>query len=179
MVGSLPVINLAEAKFECIYGRGCEGTCCRNGRPGLYPEEVEQIETHLEKFLPELRPEARSVIEQQGIVSNRRKGGLPMLRVVKEWCVFFNQGCVLHKIGAAEGDTYRYKPSACALFPMAKNERDEWYVRQWGYEGEDWDLFCLKPDASPMPAAQSLKDEIALATRFEEEAKSQAPASRS
>ena len=29
MVGSLPVLNLTEAKFECTYGRGCEGICCQ------------------------------------------------------------------------------------------------------------------------------------------------------
>ncbi len=68
-----------------------------------------------------------------------------MLRVVDGWCVFFNQGCVLHKVGAAEGDTYRYKPAACALFPLARNDKDEWYVRQHGYEDEQWDVFCLDP----------------------------------
>src|SRR5437763_448902 len=108
---SLPVINLAQAKFECIFGRGCEGICCHNGRPGVYPEEVEILETHLEKFLEHLRPEARAVIAKRGFLSGRRKQGLPMLRVVDGWCVFFHQGCVLHKVGAAEGDTYRYKPS--------------------------------------------------------------------
>ena len=43
MVGELPVINLSEAKFECTYGRGCAGLCCQNGRPGVYPEEVERL----------------------------------------------------------------------------------------------------------------------------------------
>ena len=43
MPTSLPVVNLSEAKFECIYGRGCDGVCCQNGRPGVYPEEVERL----------------------------------------------------------------------------------------------------------------------------------------
>ncbi len=113
MATSLPVINLSEAKFECIYGRGCEGLCCQNGRPGVYPDELERIEVALEKFLPELRPEARAVVEESGFLSRRTKGGLPMLRVVDGWCVFFHRGCVLHKVGAAEGDKYRYKPASC------------------------------------------------------------------
>ena len=58
-----------------------------------------------------------------------RRLGLPMLRVVNGWCVFFNQGCVLHKVGAVEGDKYRYKPAACALFPLARDEHDQWYPR--------------------------------------------------
>jgi hypothetical protein len=174
MATSLPVINLSQAKFECIFGRGCDGICCRNGRPGVYPEEQEVLAQHLPKFLPELRPAARALIEKKGYLSNRRKNGLPVLRVVDGWCVFFHQGCVLHKVGAAEGDKYRYKPAACALFPLAKNDQDEWYVRQWGYEGEKWDVFCLDPNASPVPAAQALQDEIALAARYDAEAKSYA-----
>jgi hypothetical protein len=166
MATSLPVINLAQATFECTFGRGCDGICCRNGRPGVYPEEAERIAGNLDRFLPELRPEARRLIEADGFLSRRRKGGLPMLRVVGGWCVFFHGGCVLHKVGAAEGDKYRYKPAPCGLFPLARNEQGDWYVRQHGYDGEAWDLFCLAPTASPLPAGESLADEIALAERY-------------
>ncbi len=176
MRGTLPVINLSEATFECIYGRGCDGICCQNGRPGVHPEEAERMDANLDKFLEHLRPEARTLIEKDGFLSRRRKQGLPMLRVVDGWCIFFNQGCVLHKVGAAEGDRYRYKPSACALFPLAKNEQDQWIVRQRGYDGEEWDLFCLDPKASSLPAAKSLKEEVKLAMRFDAEAQGAAHA---
>ncbi len=166
MATSLPVVNVSEAKFECIYGRGCDGLCCQNGRPGVYPEEDERIQANLSKFLPELRPEARKLIESSGYLSNRRKDGLPMLRVVSGWCVFFHKGCVLHKVGAEEGDKYRYKPAPCALFPLAKNDAGEWYVRQWGVESEAWDVFCLNPKATTLPAAESLQDEMRLAERY-------------
>jgi hypothetical protein len=171
MVRPLPVINLNEAKFECIFGRGCEGICCRQGRPGVEPEEAERIDANLEKFLPHLRPEARELLEKHGYVSRRlRKGGLPMLRVVDGWCIFFHQGCVLHKVGAQEGDKYRYKPAPCALFPVSRDDKDgQWYVRQQGYRGEVWNLFCLDPQTSAVGAAESLKDEIELARRFTEE----------
>jgi Fe-S-cluster containining protein len=171
---SLPVVNLSEATFDCIFGRGCDGICCQNGRPPIYPDEAERLDAQLKKILPHLRPEARRVLEKQGYLSNRRKFDLPMLRVVDGWCIFFHEGCVLHKVGAAEGDAYLYKPSACALFPLAKNANDEWYVRQWGYENDKWDLFCLNPKASSMPAAQSLQAEIALAERFTREQEEEA-----
>jgi hypothetical protein len=172
MLASLPVLNLSDAKYECIFGRGCDGICCHNGRPGIYPEEVALIDAQLEKFLSEMRPEARARLIQTGYLSRRRRRGLPLLRVVGGWCIFFNKGCVLHKVGAAEGEKYRYKPAACALFPLARDEHDRWYVRQKGYKGERWDLFCLDPTSSALPAAQSLPEEIALAERYtrEEEA---------
>jgi hypothetical protein len=171
MATSLPVINLAEATYECIFGRGCDGICCQNGRPPIYPEEDEIIGKNLRKFLPHLRPAARDLVEKSGFLSNRkRRGGLRMLRVVSGWCVFFNQGCVLHKVGATEGNHQRYKPAACALFPLQKNAKDQWYVRQWGVENEPWDLFCLNPKESTRPAAESLAGEIALAARFQREA---------
>ncbi|HEY7423713.1 MAG TPA: DUF3109 family protein [Gemmataceae bacterium] len=169
MRSSLPVVNLSEAKYECIFGRGCDGICCQNGRPPVYPEEVECLDANLEKFLPHLRPEARQLVEKAGYLSGRRKYGLPMMRVVAGWCVFFNQGCVLHKVGAEEGDKYLYKPAVCALFPLAKNDKDEWYIRQWDYEDEEWDLFCLDPQATSKPAAESLEEEIRLAQCFTEE----------
>jgi Fe-S-cluster containining protein len=169
MVGSLPVVNLSEARYECIFGRGCEGICCKNGRPGVTPEEIERLQANLEKFLPHLRSEARALLEAEGYLSRRQKDGLPMVRVVGGWCIFFNQGCVLHRVGAEEGDKYRYKPSQCALFPLARADDGRWYVRQWGVEGEVWDLFCLDPQASPVPAAESLKEEIELAERFDRE----------
>lgn len=91
-----------------------------------------------------------------------------MLRVVNGWCVFFNSGCVLHKLGAAEGDRFRYKPLACSLFPLDKHDRRGWYVRQRGFLGEKWDLFCLDPAASPQSAAVSLSAEVALIERYEQ-----------
>jgi hypothetical protein len=170
MAKSLPVVNLSEATFECIFGRGCDGICCQNGRPGLYPDEQDRIAGNLAKFMPELRPEAKALIEASGCLSNRRKHGLPMLRVIGGWCVFFNQGCVLHKVGAVEGDKYRYKPAECSLFPLAKNAAGDWYVRQHGYEDEEWDLFCLSPAHSTVPASESLREEIALGRRYDAEA---------
>lgn len=161
MPTSLPVIsNLAEAHFECIFGRGCDGLCCQNGRPATYPEDSAMIDRALARALPHLRPEARALIEKEGYLSRRTKLDQPMLRVVGGWCVFFNEGCVLHKVGAAEGDAYKYKPILCSVFPLNPRDDGSWYVRQWGYEKEPWDLFCLNPAASPRLASEALRDEV-------------------
>ena len=161
-----PIVNLDHATFECIFGRGCDGICCRNGRPPVYDDEAERIDANLDKFLPALRPEARAIVKSRGYLSRRRKASQPAMRVTGGWCVFFNRGCVLHAVGAGEGDKHRYKPAVCALFPITKDQHDRWQVRQQGYNGEIWDLFCLDPKASSVPATVSLQDEIALAQRF-------------
>jgi hypothetical protein len=162
---TLPVLNLAETTYECIYGRGCDGICCQNGRPPVTPREQERIDANLDKFLPLLTPAARMVLQREGYISKRLKAGMPMLRVVEGWCIFFNEGCVLHKVGAAEGDKFRYKPAPCSLFPLEQDDNDQWYVRQHGYKGEQWDLFCLAPGKWTVPAAQSLQEELAFAQR--------------
>ena len=51
-----------------------------------------------------MRPEARELVEEVGFTSNRTKVGQPMLRAVDSWCVFFNKGCVLHTLGAEDGE---------------------------------------------------------------------------
>ncbi len=165
----LPVLNLDTVSYECIYGRGCDGICCQNGRPPVSAEEKTRIDANLQKFLPLLSDAARAVVEKDGFASNRIKAGMPMLRVVDGWCVFFNAGCVLHKVGAMEGDKFRYKPAPCSLFPLEQDDEDRWYVRQHGYKGEKWDLFCLEPGLSPVSAAKSLKEELAFAQRVTEE----------
>lgn len=164
----LQLKNAETATFECIYGRGCEGKCCQNGRPGLTDAERRTIEKHLHKFLPHLRPGARRAVERDGVVTRRMRNGLPMIGVESGWCNFFNEGCVFHKVGAAEGDPYKYKPLQCVLFPLLWDDQGRWYVRQWGYENEEWDdLFCLNPKQSNVPAVESLQAELAIAAKLD------------
>jgi len=170
------IVNLEQAKFECTFGRGCDGVCCRNGRPPIYADEADRIDKNIHKFLPELRPEARAIVEKDGYLSHRMRAGRRRLRVIDGWCIFFNQGCVLHRIGSGEGDKFRYKPWVCATFPIARGKHDGWYVRQKGLNAEIWDLFCLDPNASAVHAADSLKDEIALVRAHAEQ--STAPENR-
>jgi hypothetical protein len=157
----LPIVNLATATFECVFGRGCDGICCREGEPPVEPHEIRLLERHLPRILPHLRPEAAAQIRLTGFLGNKDTSGRPKLAVNEGWCVFFNAGCVLHKLGAIEGDPHRYKPFLCSIFPLDENESGQWYVRQWGVENEQWDLFCLNPAHSRKLAAESLRTEIA------------------
>jgi hypothetical protein len=165
MTNDLPVVNLATATYECTFGRGCDGVCCREGRPLVYADEIARLSENLNKFLPLMRPDAAKAAASR-FLSGRRRLGQETMRVVGGWCIFFNAGCVLHQVGAGEKDKFRYKPAVCSLFPIQQDEQDRWYIRQKGFGRERWDLFCLDPANSPMPAAESLREELALAARF-------------
>ena len=172
----IEIENLDQARFECVFPT-CGGICCQNGRPGVEPGEAERIEANLERFLPHLRPGARKAIARGGFLTRRVKAGRRTLAVQDSWCVFFNEGCVLHKVGAEEGDRWRYKPWHCVTFPLerapgtkreAAAARARWYIRQWRYKGEGWDLFCLNPRESPKRAADTLAGEIEFAEGLEQ-----------
>jgi len=164
----LTLLNGATATFECSYGRGCEGDCCRNGRPGLREAEQSMIQKNLRKILPFLSAKARKLVEKTGIVTKRIREGLPLAPVIDGWCVFFNDGCALHKAGAVEGNHLKYKPLQCAIFPLLWNDEGNWYARQWHYQGEEWnDLFCLNPKNSKAKATDTLQNEMNLAAALD------------
>jgi hypothetical protein len=163
---AVEIEGLDTARFECVFPT-CGGICCMNGRPPLEKGENERIAKNLKKFLPHLRPEAREKIETKGFVTNRMKEGLPSLAVANDWCIFHNDGCVLHKVGAAEGDKWKYKPWRCIAFPLERSAPGKWHVRQWKVKGEAWDLFCLNPKESPKIARETLREEIAFVQGLE------------
>ena len=61
---TLPVLNLHEVTFECIYGRGCDGICCQNGRP---PVSAEEKERGLVELLEALRPGTWMIVEHPAL----------------------------------------------------------------------------------------------------------------
>jgi hypothetical protein len=156
-----PIENLATARFECVFP-SCGGICCKNGRPPVEHAEESRIRKNLKKFLPHMRPKARAIVEDRGFMTKRVKEGLHTLAVSEGWCVFENGGCVLHKVGAEEGETFRYKPWRCVAFPIEVPPSGAPFVRQHGLHGEAWDIFCLSPDESPKVA----KDTIATEAKF-------------
>src|SRR5438132_6751694 len=168
MADALPlnVENLATATFKCVFPV-CGGICCKNGRPPVERDEQVKITANLRRFLPYLRDSARKHVEKKGWLTRRVKNGNRTVAVEGGWCVFANEGCVLQKVGMAEGQPWKYKPSICVSFPLEKTRGGSWYIRQWTYRGAAWDLFCLNPKEDPTPASVSLKDEIAFSAERE------------
>ena len=153
----LPLIaNLETARFECVFPT-CGGLCCKRSRPPVEPAEARRIAKVLPRVLPKMRPEARKFVERQGfLTATTTKDGRHLVSIQKAYCVFYNEGCVLHRLGGAEGDTTKYKPRICIQFPLDIAKDGGWEVRQWGRPGEKWDLFCLNPAESPKRASKTL-----------------------
>lgn len=155
------LINARQARFRCDYP-ACEAKCCSSSRPTLEAAELARVLGNLHKFLPLLRQRARDVIGAAGITTRRRKHNCASVAVVDGRCLFYNEGCVLHKVGASEGDRWRYKPWRCITFLLTTCGDGEWYVRQWGPHGERWDVGCLGPRRTRERAAPHLSAEIAF-----------------
>ena len=130
--------DVLREKFLCNLD-ACKGECCIEGDAGclLYtsdaaddrtgaPVEFEEIEK-LEEVLPviwdELSPEARAVIDAQGVVYTDEEGDLVTSIVNNKDCVFTcydEKGCCYCAIEKAyrEGKTDFYKPVSCHLYPI-------------------------------------------------------------
>lgn len=82
-------LDVLREKFLCNLD-ACKGECCIEGDAGA-PVELEEVEK-LEEVLPviwdELAPEARAIIEKQGVVYTDEEGDLVTSIVNNKDCVF-------------------------------------------------------------------------------------------
>lgn len=117
-------LDVFREKFLCNLD-ACKGECCIEGDAGA-PVELEEVEK-LEEVLPviwnELSPEAREVIDRQGVVYTDQDGDLVTSIVNGKDCVFTcydEKGycyCAIEK-AYREGRCNFYKPISCHLYPI-------------------------------------------------------------
>ena len=117
-------LDVFQEKFLCDLS-ACKGACCIEGDAGA-PVELDEV-MELEEVLPiiwdELAPDARAVIEEQGVVYTDEEGDLVTSIVNNKDCVFTcydEKGCCYCAIEKAyrEGKTDFYKPVSCHLYPI-------------------------------------------------------------
>ena len=117
-------LDVFREKFLCNLD-ACKGECCIEGDAGA-PVELDEVEK-LEEVLPviwdELSPEARAVIDKQGVVYTDEEGDLVTSIVNQKDCVFTcydSDGtckCAIEK-AYREGKLSFYKPVSCHLYPV-------------------------------------------------------------
>lgn len=117
-------LDVLKEKFFCDLS-ACKGECCIEGDAGapLELDEVAEIEEVLPVIWNDLSPEARAVIEKQGVAYTDEEGDLVTSIVNGKDCVFTCYGedgscyCAIEKAYRA-GKTGFYKPVSCHLYPV-------------------------------------------------------------
>ena len=117
-------LDVFKEKFLCNLD-ACKGECCIEGDAGAPLEEEEVAE--LEKVLPviwdQLSPQAREIIDRQGVCYTDQDGDLVTSIVNGKDCVFTcydEKGCCYCAIEKAyrDGKVDFYKPVSCHLYPI-------------------------------------------------------------
>ena len=127
---TLVTLDLIERFFCCDLSR-CLGQCCIDGDAGapVTPEEVDLLREVLPEVWNDLAPEARRVIEEQGVSYVDEEGDLVTSIVNGRDCVFtcYAEGgmclCAIEK-AYREGRVNWRKPMSCALYPVRLKEYD-------------------------------------------------------
>lgn len=117
-------LDLFREKFLCDLS-ACKGACCIEGDAGapLEMDEVAKLEEVLPVIWDELSPDARAVIDRQGVAYVDCEGDLVTSIVHGKDCVFTcydGQGCCYCAVEKAyrAGKTDFYKPVSCHLYPV-------------------------------------------------------------
>ena len=117
-------LDVIERRFVCDLGR-CRGACCVEGEAGapLEAGEADALRAALPAVWDDLRPDARAVIERQGVSYLDADGDEVTSLVDGRDCVFTRHGadgichCALEEAFRA-GRTAFMKPISCRLYPV-------------------------------------------------------------
>ena len=121
---ALVSLDVIERFFICNLEK-CLGACCVEGDAGapITEEERCKLKEILDVVWDDLLPEARRVIEQQGVAYVDEEGDLVTSIVNGKDCVFTCYDadgtckCAIEK-AYREGKTDFYKPVSCHLYPI-------------------------------------------------------------
>lgn len=116
--------DIATARFACDISK-CKGACCVIGNAGapVSQKEIPVLKKAYKLVEEELRPRAREVVEQEGLIKGTNKDGYELNCTDKEECVFVvysDEGvaqCAIQK-AYYEGRINWEKPLSCHLYPI-------------------------------------------------------------
>jgi len=172
---TLVSLDILEKEFCCDLDT-CRGCCCIEGDAGcpVSDEELKVIEQMLPDLLPQMTPEARAVVEQQGL-SYLDPSGEQVLSIVNgKDCVFARTDhngwcyCLIERQNfKSQNSNFKFKkPLSCHLYPVRLTKVGEYT----GLEYHRWDIcHCARVlgKKKHIPLYQFLKEP--LIRRFGEE----------
>lgn len=139
---TLVSLDILEKDFCCNLD-SCHGCCCIEGDAGapISDEECREVEQILPILLPDMTPEARSVVQQQGISYLDPSGERVTSIVNDKDCVFARTDhngwcyCLIEKAFNAGKITFK-KPISCHLYPVRLTQVGD----KVGVEYHRWDI---------------------------------------
>ena len=144
---TLVSLDVLEKEFCCDLDK-CRGCCCIEGDAGcpVTDEELQQIEQLLPDLLPQMTPEAREVVAQQGL-SYLDPSGERVLSIVNgKDCVFARTDhngwcyCLIEKMSKNHqlsiNNQQFTKPISCHLYPVRLTQVGD----RVGVEYHRWDI---------------------------------------
>ena len=162
---TLVSLDVLEKEFCCDLDT-CHGCCCIEGDAGapVTKEEEDKIQSILPLLLPEMRKEARTVVDAQGIAYFDPSGERVISIVNDKDCIFArtdHQGwcyCLIEKAYNAGKIDFK-KPISCHLYPVRLTKVGEYT----GLEYHRWDIcHCarIKGKKIHLPLYQFLKEPL-------------------
>lgn len=162
---TLVSLDLLAERFCCDIA-ACRGACCEEGDSGapLLEEELESLAAALPQVLDLLSPEARAVIDRQGVAYTDQEGDLVTSIVGGRECVFAcrdEEGvwqCAIEKAWERGLTPFR-KPVSCHLYPVRVHP----HRRFVGVEYHRWDICqpaCRLGEELRLPVYRFLKEPL-------------------
>lgn len=116
--------EIAKAKFSCDLPR-CKGACCVVGDAGapISTSEVPVLNKAYRLLKDEIRPEAKELVEKEGLIKGSNSSGLELNCVNGAECVFviYDENnvakCAIQKAYYERRFEWE-KPISCHLFPV-------------------------------------------------------------
>jgi hypothetical protein len=170
-------VTFLESRWECIFGRGCEGVltgpaaelsqgCCSYGAHFTSEADANRVVAAAATLTAsqwQFRQKGRSASR---VVRTNKEGEL-VTRLVDGACIFLNRpgfaggaGCALHRAALERGvEPLELKPDVCWQLPLRKADETapdghvvttlgEWARRHWGKGGHDFHWWCTEaPEA--------------------------------
>ena len=166
---TLVSLDVLEKEFCCDLD-SCRGCCCIEGDAGcpVTEEELQIIQDMLPDLLPQMTPEARKVVQEQGL-SYLDPSGERVLSIVNgKDCVFARTDhngwcyCLIEKKAKSQelkANSQFIKPISCHLYPIRLTQVGEYT----GVEYHRWDIcHCarVKGKKLHLPLYQFLKEPL-------------------
>lgn len=155
--------DIATAKFACDLPK-CKGACCVVGDAGapVSADEIPVLKKAYRKLKNELRPRARQVVEEKGLIQGNNRDGYELACTDGKECVFVTYTddgvaqCAIQK-AFFEGRLNWEKPVSCHLFPVRLKRINDFDYANFEYVPSLCSAGCAKGDREGTYLSEFLK----------------------